>query len=118
MEPPKEMPQIPLGSVVRVNVNIHQPFGGKDYNEDIRINLTGPCQLYVVGHFVDSSETSIYVVSDLPVVYPVDSAPQSETRMKYHFRATVVEYFFEEDIKPIGQRRTLHPTFEDYFESY
>lgn len=101
--------RFPLGSIVRVNVDLSRE------DKKIKIALEGVCQLYIVGHITDSSGTPLYIVSDLPVAYPIDNKAQSLPCLEYRSFATIVEYFFEEDIQLLDKpSQPLCQTIEEW----
>jgi hypothetical protein len=102
--------KIPLGSIVKVKLDLSRPIT----EEGIEINLKGNGTLYVVGHSTDGSGAPLYAISDLPVIFPVAIVPFNKTQMLYRSLATLVEYFFEDEIEPIGQQRELYATTEDW----
>jgi len=105
--------QFPLGSLVKVKVDLTQ----RNTDDNIKINLVGDCQLYIVGHLFDSSGEPFYMVSDLPVAYPVDEDSQSWSRLTFSSMATVLEYFFEDEVELLDKKpRTLCPTLHNWLE--
>lgn len=105
---------IPLGALVRVKVDL-----SCHNTEVVELDIAGMCKLYVVGHLAaDSSGTPLYMVSDLPVVYPVEMAAHSWPRTLYHSLAALVDYFYEHDVQTTEQHQTLHPTIDAWFQSH
>jgi len=103
--------QVPIGSIVKVKVDLSYGV----CSEDVKIDLAGDCQLYVVAHADNGSEsTPLYVVSDLPVEYAADTEPHSQPRLLYRSLATLVEYFFEDAIEPTGQQQKLHSNLSEW----
>lgn len=109
--------KFPLGSIVKTNVNLSQS------DTDIEINLFGPCQLYIVGYLAGGSGEPLYILSDLPVLYPMSSAhPPSANAwtlrsLLYRNLATLLEYCFESDVQPTGSQRVLYPTLADWYQT-
>ena len=100
--------QHPIGAVVEVDLDLSQP----GHDDDIEINLSGRCRLYVVGHLQDSDGGPQYVVSDLPVLYPTDQSLTFDAQplLMYRRLATVLESgLLGEQLRPIGKSRTLVP---------
>jgi hypothetical protein len=105
----------PLGAIVEVSLALaHQGI-----EEDIEINLRGTCRLYVVGHMRDGgSSLPLYVVSDLPVQYPLNRAMFDLGRLMYRYMAHVVEYGYGEDvIKPTGKERVLYASINAWLQA-
>ena len=96
----------PIGEVVEVDLDLSQP--GCD--DGIDINLKGVCTLYVTGHNRDCDGTPLYIISDIPVEYPISSPSFSQERLVYRTLAKVVEHGYgEESLRPVGRRRDLAP---------
>ena len=93
-----------LGDIVEVDLDISQP--GAD--EGIEINLKGTCRLFVVGHMRDCDGSPLYVISDIPVKYPINALPLSRARLVYRYLAKVVELgYMEDSLRPTGTFKTL-----------
>jgi hypothetical protein len=102
-------PNIPIGTVVDVVIDMSQP-GTED---EIEINLSGPCRLFVVGHDRAGDGTPLYTLSDIPVRYP--DASLTEERLVYRSLATVLEAGYEESLlTPTGQSRMLFLRVKDW----
>lgn len=93
-----------LGDIVEVDLDLTQP--GSE--EGIEICLQGTCRLFVVGHMRDCDETPLYVISDIPVKFPLDSLSFSRERLVYRTLAKVVESGYSEDsLRPTGMSKSL-----------
>lgn len=100
--------QIPLGSLVEVDVKINEGFA------DAEINLTGTCKIYVVGHMRDCDGTPLYILSDLPVHYP----RHNFSREWFTYKAISHVYltgYSEESLKPTGKAVTLSKSIAEHF---
>lgn len=102
--------KIPLGSIVKVKLDLSRPIT----EEGIEIDLRGNGTLYVVGHLTDGSGAPLYTISDLPIIFPIATVPFNNAQMLYRSLATLVEYFFEDEVEPTGQLGKLYATAEDW----
>jgi len=102
--------KIPLGAIVKVKLDLSQP----TTEEGIEINLKGDGTLYVIGHATDGTGAPLYVVSDLPIVFPIATVPFNDAQMMHRSLALLVEYFFEDEIEPTGQQKELYATTKDW----
>jgi hypothetical protein len=101
-----------LGTVVEVDVEIDQPGHGKKSTE---ITLKGTCRLIVVGHIRDCDMTPLYILSDLPVRYPLDDLTFSQPKLVYRYLATLIESGYGEDsLRPTGGRVLLKDTVQQW----
>jgi hypothetical protein len=91
----------PLGSIVQVDIDLSHV----GIEEGIEINLKGTCTLFVVGHNRDCDGSPLYILSDIPVEYPLNSPSFSRERLVYRTLAKLVEHGYgEESLKPTGKQ--------------
>lgn len=89
----------PLGTIVEIDLDISQP----GTEPGIEINLKGTCRLFVVGHNRDCDGIPLYVLSDIPVKFPLGAPTFSQERLVYKTLAKVVESGYgEESLRPTG----------------
>jgi hypothetical protein len=93
----------PLGSVVDIDLDFQRPGG----DAGIEVSLKGTCRLYIVGHTLGHEGEPMYLVSDLPVRYPLDKPPSDVSRMVYRFFAQIVEQGPATRMRSTGQIRPL-----------
>jgi hypothetical protein len=103
---------IPLGTFVKVNLDLSRP----DNKEGVGFDLAGIGKLYVVGYLSPKEEKStLYVVSDIPVVYPVSTDFFDSEKVLYKSLSSIIEYCFPEDLQVIGKARFLYPKVKDWY---
>lgn len=110
------LPQCTLGDVVNIDLELFYP----GVQDGIEVNLKGRCCLYVVGYMHDSEGSPIYVLSDIPVEYPVDDALPADTppaKLQYHFRARVEYGHGETSVSRTGRHRELFSSIDAWLES-
>lgn len=99
-----------LGTVVRVEVEIFHPG-----DHGVEVNVKGVCCLLVVGHVRNSEQQPLYILSDLPVLYPTDAEIMSSARMQYRYFANLVEFgYSEETLAPTGTEQPLADTIANW----
>lgn len=100
-----------LGDVVEVDIKLSDRHG-----HPTKVDLRGRCHLYVVAHMRDCDGTPLYMVSDLPVVYPLHTENLfSKERLLYRMLAVVVEHgYSEESLKATGLHNDLCLNLRDY----
>jgi len=107
--PPITPHQCSLGAIVDVYLDLNRP----GHEDEIVVRLRGQCRLYVVGHMRDSDGTPLYVLSDIPVVYPTTTSMFDGAKMMYRYLAQMLEFGFGEDsVLPTGQVRKLYDSID------
>jgi hypothetical protein len=93
---------IPIGSIVEVYVNVeHQ---NATY-PDVQVNLSGKCNLIVVGHTRDCDGTPLYTVADIPYApLGMKYSKQREELLVESFAHCVKVGYAEEDLKDTGNK--------------
>lgn len=105
-----------LGEIVEVDVDHDWP--GSVEGDGILVKLSGRCRLYVVGHMRDCDGTPIYMLSDLPVRFPMESAAFAIERLTYKYLAHTLESGYSGDaLTKTGSTRALYPTLRQYIDS-
>jgi hypothetical protein len=90
--------EIPLGSLVEVEIQIYQPGQGGS-----EVNLKGKCKLFVVGLNRDCDGTPLYTLSDLPVLAK-DIKGFSQDYLLYKTFSKVYDHGYSVDsLKPTGE---------------
>jgi len=106
-----KLPVHALGAIVKVTLDLYYP--GYQQSDGVEVNLKGKCTLYVVGHMRDCDGTPLYILSDIPVVYPVDEPMLSQQKLLYDTYSHVMEHGYGEDsLKATGRHRSLFPTLK------
>jgi len=102
-----------LGAVVDVDVEIWQPGYA-----DTEVTLKGTCRLIVVGHIRDSDKTPMYILSDLPVRYPVEGEFFSRQVLVYNYLAALVQSGYEEArLRPTGMLVPIRRTVTEWLKA-
>jgi len=103
-----------LGDVVEVDIELSDRHGFPT-----KVDLRGKCRLYVVAHMRDCDGTPLYMVSDLPVAYPLHTENLfSKERLLYRMLAVVVEHgYSEESLKATGEHNDLCLNLREYLGS-
>jgi hypothetical protein len=97
-----------LGDVVEIDFSLHYP---RDQEFGVEVNLEGMCRLYIVAHQRDCDGTPLYMLSDIPVLYPKETPLWSHQRLLYRSMAHVVEHGYGEgSIKKTGKHAELYPS--------
>lgn len=102
-----------LGAVVDVDVEIWQPGYA-----DTEVKLKGACRLIVVGHIRDSDMTPMYILSDLPVRYPMEAKFFSRHVLVYNYVANLVQSGYEEaSLRPTGMFVPIRKTVTEWLKA-
>jgi hypothetical protein len=102
---------IHLGTLVKVNLNLSRP----DNKEGVGFDLAGIGKLYVVGYLSTKEDNPLYIVSDIPVTYPVSTDFFDAEKVLYKSLSNIIEYCFPDDIQVIGKARFLYPKVKDWY---
>ena len=101
-----------LGTVVSTEVRIQTSGDG-----GVEIALAGRCCLIVVGHLHSPAREPLYVLSDIPVRYPIGVDPWSLEAMRYRSAAGLLEFgYAETDLAPTSSRVALHGDLSVYLD--
>jgi len=84
---------VPLGAVVSYQAEVFSD------SKPCKVNLKGRCTLLVVGHMRDCDGSPLYVLSDLPVFFPLPSNPMDPTPEEGLFRQKMVYKFFAQFVQ-------------------
>lgn len=101
-----------LGTVVATEVRIQASGDG-----GVEIALAGHCCLIVVGHLLSPASEPLYILSDIPVRYPMGVDPWSIEAMRYRSSAGLLEFgYAETDLAPTGGPIALHEDISLYLD--